>query len=67
MSKQLEPHDEIFEWICKIIDSASHGFHFDSINRIIELYFERNGDQEKKLELLLLMQKKWNEIHFIIT
>jgi hypothetical protein len=56
----------LFEWISKIIDTCHHDFHFEAVDRLISLYFEREKNDEKRHELELLKVKKWNEIHTIL-
>jgi hypothetical protein len=58
--------DAIFDWICKTIDTCFHDFHFDAIDRLIDLYYEQIKDEQKRAELILKKQQKWNEIHFIL-
>ena len=54
-------------WIIQIIDSCNNDFHFDAVDRLIELFYEREKNEDLKVELMLLKQKKWNEIHNILT
>lgn len=54
-------------WIIQIIDSCNNDFHFDAVDRLIELFYEREKNEDLKIELMLLKQKKWNEIHNILT
>lgn len=54
-------------WIIQIIDSCNNDFHFDAVDRLIELFYEREKNEELKIELMLLKQKKWNDIHNILT
>lgn len=58
---------DLFEWITKIIDTCVHDFHFEAIDNLIALYYERVKDEEKKIELELLRMKKWNDMHNILT
>ena len=53
-------------WIIQIIDSCNNDFHFDAVDRLIELFYEREKNEDLKIELMLLKQKKWNEIHNIL-
>lgn len=57
----------IFEWICRIIDTCNNDFHFEAIDRLIALYFEREKDESKVIELETLKIRKWNEIHHILN
>jgi len=56
----------LFEWISKVINTCDHDFHFEAVDRLISLYFEREKNDEKRDELELLKVKKWNEIHTIL-
>lgn len=53
-------------WIIQIIDSCNNDFHFDAVDRLIELFYEKEKNEELKVELMLLKQNKWNEIHNIL-
>lgn len=59
-------NDHIYEWLVRVIDTCYHDFHFEAIDNLIALYYEREKDQAKKDELELLRAKKWNEIHMIL-
>lgn len=56
----------LFEWISRIIETCNHDFHFEAVDNLIELFFDRTKDEEKKTELLMLRQRKWNDIHNIL-
>ncbi len=62
----MEKDRNLYEWIAKIIDTCNHDFHFEAVDNLINLYYERVKDDNKKVELELLRQNKWNEIHFIL-
>lgn len=57
---------EIFEWISNIINSCTNDFHFEACDRLIELFKEKEKDENLYTELLLKRSLKWNEIHSII-
>ena len=57
----------IFEWIEKVIATCNNDFHFEGVDRLIELFNERYNDPEQTLMLQLLKVRKWNEIHVILT
>ena len=63
MEKRLE---SIYDWVCRIIDTCSNDFHFEAVDRLIDLFYEREKDEAKKIELQLRKQDKWNEIHYIL-
>jgi hypothetical protein len=56
----------IYDWIVRIIDTCNNDFHFEAVDKIIELYYEKYQDEKKKIELEYLRTIKWNEIHGII-
>lgn len=64
MENRLE---NIFDWICKIIETCNNDFHFEAVEKLIELYYEREKDDDKRLQLEVLKVRKWNEIHHILT
>ncbi len=59
--------DNIFDWICKIIETCNNDFHFEAVDKLISLYFEREKNEEKQFELEALKVRRWNEIHHILT
>ena len=63
MEKRVEP---IYDWVCRIIDTCNHDFHFEAVDRLIDLFYEREKDEAKKLELQIRKQDKWNQIHYIV-
>lgn len=59
-------HIDLYEWVAKIIDTCNHDFHFEGVDNLINLYYERTKDEAKKVELEALRMKKWNDIHTIL-
>ena len=57
---------DVFEWIVKIIDNCNNDFHFEGVDNLINLYYEKEKNEDLKIELQLLRNKKWNEIHDIL-
>lgn len=62
----MENKDHIYEWIVKVIDTCYHDFHFEALDNLINLYYDRVKDEVKKNELEMLRAQKWNEIHMIL-
>lgn len=62
----MEKDRDLYEWIVKIIDTCNHDFHFEAVDNLINLYYERVKDERKKVDLEFLRQDKWNQIHFIL-
>lgn len=63
---EKEKDRDLYEWLVKIIDTCCHDFHFEAVDNLIALYYERVKDESKKTELELLRHDKWNEIHCIL-
>jgi hypothetical protein len=59
-------NDDIFQWIANIIQTCTNDFHFDSVDRLIDLYHQREKDEDKQVELKLLRKAKWDEIHNVL-
>jgi hypothetical protein len=67
-NKQLAmDKNNIYEWIVKIIQTCNNNFHFEAVDKLIELFYEKENDEQLKVELQILRQQKWNEIHNILT
>ena len=58
--------NNIYEWIIRIIETCNNDFHFEAVDKLILLFFEKYQDEAKKLELEILRTNKWNEIHHIL-
>jgi hypothetical protein len=57
----------IYDWIKKIIETCNNSFHFEGVDRLIELYLEKFQDEMSTDTLRLLRQNKWNQIHDILV
>lgn len=62
-SQQLQ---QTVQWISTIIDSCTDDFHFEAVDKLIELYYEKDKTPEPNDQLKLKRAKKWNEIHAIL-
>lgn len=58
--------DSIFDWISKIIESSNNTFHFEAVDRLIDLFYEKFQDDKAKTELYVYRQTKWESIHDIL-
>lgn len=58
--------DFIFDWISKIIESSNNTFHFEAVDRLIDLFYEKFQDDKAKTELYVYRQTKWESIHDIL-
>ena len=56
----------IYDWIISIIETCNNDFHFEAVDKLIELFYEKHLDGEMRTELNILRQNKWNEIHSIL-
>jgi hypothetical protein len=56
----------IYTWILKIIDTCSNDFHFEAVDKLIELFNEKEKDESLTDDLKLARIQKWNEIHTIL-
>lgn len=57
----------IYDWVAKIISTCTNDFHFEAVDKLIELYYEREKDDKKHTELRMLKKIKWDEIHNILN
>lgn len=57
---------ELFNWLSAIIESCTDDFHFQAIDKLIDLYSEKVKDQDLVTDLKNLRSKKWNDIHGIV-
>lgn len=57
---------EVYDWIVKIIITCKDDFHFDCVDKLIDLFFLRFGDADKRDELIMTRNDKWNETHAIL-
>ena len=57
----------IHQWIVRIIETCNNDFHFESVDKLIELFFDRFKDDELTLELRILRKQKWDDIHNILN
>lgn len=60
-------NDNLYDWVAKIIATCNNDFHFEGVDNLISLYSQFTKNEEKTLELQILRQKKWNDIHDILT
>jgi len=63
----MDNKKNLHDWITKIIESCRDDFHFEGVDRIIELFNDRHKDEELYVDLKLKRSEKWNEIHVIIA
>jgi hypothetical protein len=63
----MENKYNIYDWIAKIIETCNNAFHFESVDKLIDLFESRFSDFELGNDLKLQRIRKWNEIHNVLT
>lgn len=58
--------EEIYTWIMKIISTCNNQFHFEAVDRLIDLFDEKYKEEKMTNELKYSRTIKWNEIHNIL-
>lgn len=58
--------NEVYDWIVKIISTCQDDFHFDCVDKLIDLFYVRFGDSDKRDDLIMIRNDKWNETHAIL-
>jgi len=58
--------ENIYDWIVRIIDTCNSDFHFEAVDRLIDLFYEKYQDEKIKIKLEHLRVIKWKEIHTIL-
>jgi hypothetical protein len=62
----IESKTEAYNWILSIIKSCNNDFHFDCVDKLIELYHEKYLDSEIDTLLKTERANVWNNIHSIL-
>lgn len=64
----MTTQQEHYNWIMSIIDSCLHTFHFDCVDKMIEL-FTQHHPEEDNLHTLLKLQRttRFNNVHNILV
>ena len=55
-----------YNWIQNIIDSATHDFHFEGVDKLITLFEEKYTDEPLTVCLQGQRYQHWNTIHSIL-
>ena len=58
--------EQIQDWIKKIIESSNNTFHFEAVDRLIILFYEKYLDGSMRTDLQEKREKKWNQVHDIL-
>jgi hypothetical protein len=54
-------NDTTFDWIVRIIETSTNPFHFECVDKLIELYFQKTNNEVNKLELQFLRWMRYKE------
>lgn len=56
-----------FNWISNIIQSCTNSFHFQAVDKLIELFEARYHNSEATTGLKQIRQNKFNDQHLILN
>ena len=59
-------NNNLHEWILKVIETCKINDHLEGVDKVIELYYEKEKNEELRDELKIAREIKYNEIHTII-
>ncbi len=59
--------EKTFIWTYNIVRSCNNDFHFDCADALIDLFFQKYGDNELLMQLKELRQNKWSAVHSILN
>ena len=59
-------NNNLHEWILKVIETCKINDHLEGVDKLIELYYEKEKNEELRDELKIAREIKYNEIHTII-
>lgn len=59
--------NENYLWISKIIKSCSDDFHFEGVDKLIELFYIKEKNEELTNKLREEREEKWIQIHAIVV
>lgn len=64
----MAPETKAYEWIYKIIESCTDDFHFDGVDKLIELFSIKYGADNEKMtdQLIYYRNVHWNKTHAIV-
>ena len=67
--KQLDAMQSDYNWISNIIQSCTNSFHFQAVDKLIELFEARynNIDSTTTTDLKQKRQNQFNDCHFILN
>jgi hypothetical protein len=57
---------DIYNWILRIIETCNNTFHFEAVDKLIDLFYEKYKDEKLTEDLKLRRIRMWNEIHNIL-
>ena len=62
----MKPMNNLNEWVLKVIETCKHNDHLEGVDRLIDLYYEKEKNEQLRDELKLAREMKYNEIHDIL-
>ena len=62
----MTPIQQAYVWIQNIIDSSNNDFHFDGVDKIIDLFHTKYNNSPLTICLQEQRQAHWNTIHSIL-
>lgn len=63
----MTPQQQAYNWIQNIIDSATHDFHFEGVDKLITLFEAKYLDDPLTTCLQGQRNQHWNTIHSILN
>jgi hypothetical protein len=63
--KMKTDSDTIYDWVVRIIDTCNNDFHFESVDKLIELYYNKTKDESRYIDLQLLRHSRYKDVHSI--
>jgi hypothetical protein len=57
---------DIHQWISSIINSCTDDFHFEGVDKLIEIFNEKFKNESLTIDLQTQRAIKWNDIHAIV-
>lgn len=58
---------DIYNWILRIIETCNNTFHFEAVDKLIDLFYDKYKDEKLTEDLKLRRTRMWNEIHNVIV
>jgi hypothetical protein len=63
----MEKVEKAYDWITRITATCNNQFHFDGLDKLIELFATNFPEELEKIDELKMKRfEKWNEVHNIL-